>query len=66
MKPEDVVPYLIARAKEASTWRGLILLLTAVGVKLSDDQQLAICAAGLAVAGLIGVFFPDKPKGPNE
>jgi len=42
---------------EASTWRGLIFILTAVGVQLDPDQQTAIITAGMAMAGLVGVFF---------
>lgn len=52
--------YILARGKEASTWRGLVALLTAVGVTLSPEQIEAIVALGLAVIGAIGVFFADK------
>jgi uncharacterized membrane protein len=53
--------YLIERLKEASTWRGLTALLTAVGVTLSPEQTNAIVGAGLALIGLLGVFTKDKP-----
>lgn len=46
---------------EASTWRGLIFILTAVGVQLDPDQQTAIITAGMAMAGLVGVFFKRNP-----
>lgn len=46
--------------RETSTWRGLIWLLTAVGVSLSPDQQTAIATGGMALAGLIGTFLPDS------
>lgn len=52
--------YLLNRLKEASTWRGLVLVITALGVQLTPDQLSAIVATGLAVSGLIGAFFPDK------
>ena len=52
--------YLISRGKEASTWRGLVALLTAVGVGISPEQGEAIIALGLAVIGAIGVFTADK------
>ena len=51
--------YILARAKEPSTWRGLVLLLTAVGVPMAPVMAEAIISAGLAVAGLIGVVAPD-------
>lgn len=52
-------PYILARLKEASTWRGIILLLTAVGVPVAPAMADAIISVGLAVAGLIGVATPD-------
>lgn len=52
--------YLIERAKEPSTWRGLVLVLTAMGVPLAPEMQSAIVSAGLAIAGLIGVITPDR------
>ena len=51
--------YVLARLKEASTWRGIVLLLTAFGVQIAPDVQEAVISAGVAVAGAIGVFFPD-------
>jgi len=52
--------YLTARLREPSTWRGLVLLLTGLGVSLSPEQQASIAAAGLALAGLLGAATPDK------
>lgn len=52
--------YLLERAKEPSTWRGAILLLTALGVPVAPELANAIVSVGLAVAGLIGVVTPDK------
>ena len=54
--------YVLARLKEASTWRGIALLLTAFGVQIAPDVQEAIISAGVAVAGAIGVLFPDTAK----
>lgn len=51
--------YILARAKEPSTWRGVILLLTAIGVPIAPAMADAIVSAGLAIAGLIGVIAPD-------
>ena len=52
--------YILARMKEPSTWRGLTLLLTALGVPLAPGLSDAIIAAGLGIAGLIGALTPDK------
>jgi len=54
-----VVEYLIARAKEASTWRGIVLIATACGAVLSPEQQDAIVTVGLLVVGLIGAAISD-------
>lgn len=52
--------YILERAKEPSTWRGLILLLTAAGVPIAPGLAEAIITTGLALAGLVGVVSPDK------
>ena len=52
--------YIINRLKEASTWRGLAMLLTAFGLHMSPELQEAIIASGVATVGLIGAIFPDK------
>lgn len=52
--------YLLDRLREPSTWRGLTLLLTAIGVPLAPGVADAVIAAGLAVAGLIGALSPDR------
>ena len=52
--------YLLERMREPSTWRGIIMLLTAFGVPVAPAMADAIISVGLAVAGLIGVATPDK------
>lgn len=52
--------YILARIKEPSTWRGFILLLTAVGIPVAPQLAEAIVTTGLGVAGLVGVISPDK------
>lgn len=52
--------YILARVREPSTWRGIILLLTAIGVPVAPQLAEAIVTAGLGVAGLVGVISPDK------
>ncbi len=52
--------WLLERLREQNTWRGLILLATAFGVKLDPDQSEAIIAGGLAIVGLINVFSKEK------
>lgn len=52
--------YVVNRAKEASTWRGVIMLLTAVGLNISPEMADAIISVGIAVAGLVGMLLPDS------
>jgi hypothetical protein len=51
--------YILERLKEPSTWRGIVLLLTAIGVPIAPGMADMIISAGLAVAGLIGAVTPD-------
>lgn len=52
--------YLLDRLNEKSTWRGLLALLTALGIKLHPELQEAILSAGLALIGLINIFRKES------
>ena len=52
--------YILARMREPSSWRGLTLLLTAIGIPLAPGLADAVIALGLAGAGVIGAVSPDK------
>lgn len=54
--------YLVERLQEPSTWRGFILMVTSLGVSISDNLQMAIGVVGVFVAGAIGAAFPDRGK----
>jgi len=47
--------YILDRAKEPSSWRGLILFLTAVGVPVAPELANNIVTVGLGLAGIIGM-----------
>ena len=51
--------YILERLKEPSTWRGITLLLTALGIPLAPGVADLVISAGLAVTGLIGAITPD-------
>jgi hypothetical protein len=55
-----IVNILLERLSENSTWRGLILVATALGLKLDPELQNAILAAGLGAIGLINVIRKGK------
>lgn len=52
--------YIIERLKEPSTWRGMIMVLTAFGVGWSPENQALVVSAGVGVAGLLGAVLPDR------
>lgn len=58
--------FLIARLSERSTWRGLVLIATALGVTLSPEQAEAVITLGLAVVGVLGAFTADKQKAGTD
>lgn len=66
MKRRRLQRHMLARLREASTWRGLILLATALGLSLEPEQEEAIVVAGLGLAGLIGVLLPDGRGGDDD
>lgn len=55
-----MLTFIVDRLKERSTWLGIIGIVTAAGLMLSPEQQEAISAAGVAIAGLLAAFTADK------
>ena len=55
-----IVNILLERLSENSTWRGIILVATALGVKLDPELQNQILVAGLGLVGLINVIRKGK------
>lgn len=47
--------YILDRAREPSSWRGLILFLAAIGVPVAPELADHIITVGLGVAGIIGM-----------
>jgi len=47
--------YILDRAKEPSTWRGILLFLTAMGVPVAPELANNIVTVGLGLAGIIGM-----------
>lgn len=52
--------YVLERLKEPSTWRGIVLVVTACGIPVAPALATAITTFGLGLAGLIGVVTADK------
>ncbi len=55
-----MLDFILERGKEASTWRGLVALATAVGISVSPELSEALIALGLALIGILGVLTKDK------
>lgn len=55
-----IVNIVLQRLSENSTWRGIILVATALGVKLDPELQNQILAAGLGLVGVINVIRKGK------
>lgn len=54
--------YVLDRARESSTWRGVVVIAAAFGAKLEPDKWEAIVLVGLAASGLIGAALPDRKE----
>ena len=53
--------YILARLKEASTLRGIIIATAGLlGYALSEADAVQLIAAGNILAGMIGAALPDK------
>lgn len=55
-----MLQFILARAKEPSTYAGVATLLTAAGVSFSPDLFNAAVAVAVALAGLAAVLLPEK------
>jgi hypothetical protein len=60
MSRQKIIDFFKDRSTEPSTWRGIVLIITALGVQLTPEQADAVVAIGLAVAGSVGVFSKDS------
>lgn len=55
-----VIKWASDRLKEPSTWRGITMFLTAVGISVKPDLMEQIIVTGTGLAGLIGIFTQGK------
>ena len=56
----NILNIILERLTENSTWRGLILLGTALGIRLEPELQTQMIASGLALVGVINVIRKGK------
>lgn len=55
-----ILNLLLERLSENSTWRGLILVATALGLKIEPALQEQILVAGLGLIGVINILRKGK------
>ncbi len=51
--------FVAERMKEPSTWRGLALFVSGLGIYISPEQWEVIAAFGMGLSGLIGMTTKD-------
>lgn len=49
--------WAVEQLKQPSTWRGIVMLATSVGLVVEPQLADKIIVAGTGMAGLIGVMF---------
>ena len=53
---KKIVLFIIEQLKQPSTWRGIVMVATSVGLVVEPQLADKIIVAGTGVAGLIGVL----------
>jgi len=54
--------WAMTRAKEPSTWKGIALVLTSIGINVSPESWQAIVSFGIALAGLFDILTKEKKE----
>jgi hypothetical protein len=52
--------------QQPTTWRGLVLIATALGAQLQPDLQEVIISIGLSIVGVLLVKDDNTPQKPIE
>ncbi len=60
----QLVLFLLARLREASTYAGIATVLAAAGIHFSDAQWNAYVQAAMALAGVLAVLIPEGKGTP--
>lgn len=58
----NLLGYLFDRLDEPSTYRGLVLFLTSIGIVIDPNHLELLASIGLGLSGGIGMVTKDKPK----
>lgn len=60
-KLKSALSWIVDRLSENSTWRGIILTLTGLGIAVSPEQAVKITALGLGIVGVINILRQGAP-----
>lgn len=60
-KLKVALTWILDRLGESSTWRGIILTITGLGIAMEPDQAAKITAVGLGIVGVINIFRQGSP-----
>ena len=60
-KLKAALSYLADRLSENSTWRGLILFATGIGITVQPELAAKITAVGLGVVGVVNILRTGAP-----
>jgi hypothetical protein len=60
-KLKQALSFILDKLSENSTWRGIILTLTGLGVGIEPENGLKIMAAGVGIVGVINIFRQGAP-----
>lgn len=64
--PVSLMKWILNRLKEKSTWRGLVVALTGLGLSLSAEQQQAIIALGVSLFVAIEILGKEPQSDDAE
>jgi hypothetical protein len=59
---KSALKFAVARLSEPSTYKGVVLALTGLGLYVRPEIAAAVTSIGLGIAGLIGVVLPDTAQ----
>jgi hypothetical protein len=61
-----LIRFAVARLREPSSWRGIVLFLSGCGAAISPQMAMQIISVGVSLAGLIGMFMGADPTDPAD
>jgi hypothetical protein len=51
---------MLKQLSQPSTWRGIVMALTSIGIAVRPELMEQIVVAGTGIAGAIGILLSDK------